>query len=169
MGATHSQGIPLAIESDRLKARLFAEAARTREMTDRIDDTPFNASNGHHELSVGAGASIVLAVATSLILAVTILFVSLSPVRAAEVVPPIATLDASTGAIRPAGDPTPFVKALPRDISYSVAPTVTQPSERSDSLAMIVVMAVLAGWLTVSADLWRALFNRVKSWDRSRS
>ncbi len=135
-------------------------------MTDRIDDTPFNAAAGHdHELSVGAGASIVVAVATSLILAVTLLFASLSPVRAAEIVPAVATLDTTTGAIRPAGDPVPFVKALPRDISYSLTPA----SERSDSLAMIVVMAVLAGWLTVSADLWRALFNRVKSWDRSRS
>ena len=136
-------------------------------MTDRIDETPFNSTTGHgHELSVGAGASIVIAVATSLILAVTLLFASLSPVRAAaEAVPAIATLDAATGAIHPTGDPVPFVNALPRDMSYAVAPT----SGQSDSLAMIVVMAVLAGWLAVSADLWRALFNRVKSWDRSRS
>ena len=135
-------------------------------MTDRIDDTPFNSTTGHgHELSVGAGASIVIAVATSLILAVTLLFASLSPVRAAEVAPAIATLDSATGAIHPAGDPVPFVTALPRDISFSLTPT----GGRSNSLAMIVVMAVLAGWLTVSADLWRALFNRVKSWDRPRS
>lgn len=136
-------------------------------MTDRIDDTPFNAATAHHELSVGAGASIVVAVAASLILAVTLLFASLSPVRAAEVAPAVATLDVATGAIRPVGDPVPYVKALPRDMSYAIAPTPAP--DRSDSLAMIVVMAVLAGWLTVSADLWRALFNRVKSWDRSRS
>ena len=133
-------------------------------MTDRIDDTPFS-TTGHRELSVGAGASIVIAVATSLILAVTLLFASLSPVRAAEVTSVVATLDTETGAIRPAGNPIPYVKALPRDTSYSIVPA----GGRSDSLAMIVVMAVLAGWLTVSADLWRALFNRVKSWDRSRS
>ncbi len=137
-------------------------------MTDRIDDTPFTPIAGHHELSVGAGASIVIAVATSLILVVALLFASLSPVRAAEVAPAVATLDTSTGAIHPAGNPVPFVKALPRDMSYSIAPA-GKPADRSDSLAMIVVMAVLAGWLTVSADLWRALFNRVKSWDRSRS
>ncbi|WP_370676986.1 hypothetical protein [Pleomorphomonas sp. PLEO] len=135
-------------------------------MSDKIDDTPFNTTTGHgHELSVGAGASIVVAVATSLILAVTLLFASLSPVRAAEVSPAIATLDTTTGAIHPVGNPVPYVTALPRDISYSVAPT----GGPSGSLAMIVVMAVLAGWLTVSADLWRALFNRVKSWDRPRS
>ncbi len=139
-------------------------------MTDRIDDTPFNISLGAttkrgRELSVGAGASIMIAVATSLVLMVTLLFASLSPVHAAEIVPAIATLDAETGAIRPAGDPVPFINALPRDMSYAIAPT----PGRSDSLAMIVVMAVLAGWLVVSADLWRALFNRVKSWDRSRS
>lgn len=135
-------------------------------MTDRIDDTAFNSTTGRgHELSVGAGASIVIAVATSLILAVTLLFASLSPVRAAEIAPAVATLDTATGAIHPVGDPVPFVKALPRDMSYAIAPT----GSRSNSLAMIVVMAVLAGWLTVSADLWRALFNRVKSWDRSRS
>ena len=136
-------------------------------MTDRIDDTPFNAITAQHELSVGAGASIVVAVAASLILAVTLLFASLGPVRAAEVAPAVATLDVETGAIRPVGDPVPYVKALPRDMSYAIAPT--SAPNRSDSLAMIVVMAVLAGWLTVSADLWRALFNRVKSWDRSRS
>lgn len=134
-------------------------------MTDRIDDTPFNAAIGQHELSVGAGASIVVAVAASLILAVTLLFASLSPVRAAEAVPAVATLDTETGAIHPAGNPVPFVKALPRDMSYAITPA----PGRSDSLAMIVVMAVLAGWLAVSADLWRALFNRVKSWDRPRS
>lgn len=138
-------------------------------MTDRIDDTPFNSTTGHHELSVGAGASIVIAVATSLILAVTLLFASLSPVRAAETVPAVATLDAATGAIRPAGNPLPYVKELPRDMSYSIAPAGTPADGQSGSLALIVVMAVLAGWLTVSADLWRALFNRVKSWDRSRS
>jgi len=135
-------------------------------MTDRIDDTPFNATTGHgHELSVGAGASIVIAVATSLILAVTLLFASLAPARAAEAVPAVATLDAETGAIRPAGNPVPYVTQLPRDMSYAVSSTTSL----SHSLAAIVVMAVLAGWLTVSADLWRALFNRVKSWDRSRS
>ncbi|PIO96505.1 hypothetical protein [Pleomorphomonas carboxyditropha] len=136
-------------------------------MTDRIDDTPFNAATGHdQELSVGAGASIVIAVATSLILAVTLLFASLAPVRAAEIAPAVATLDAKTGAIRPAGDPVPYVTQVPRDMSYAVSSTTT---DLSHSLAAIVVMAVLAGWLTVSADLWRALFNRVKSWDRSRS
>lgn len=136
-------------------------------MTDRIDDTPFNANVGHHELSVGAGASIVVAVAASLILAVTLLFASLSPVRAAETAPAVATLDAETGAIHPVGNPVPFVKALPRDMSYAITPTPAP--DRSNSLSMIVVMAVLAGWLAVSADLWRALFNRVKSWDRSHS
>lgn len=141
-------------------------------MTDRIDDTPFSTTLGAttgRELSVGAGASIVVAVATSLILAVTLLFASLSPVRAAETVPAIATLDAETGAIHPAGDPVPFVTALTRDMSYAIAPTASPSGAPSNSLAMIVVMAVLAGWLVVSADLWRALFNRVKSWDRSRS
>lgn len=138
-------------------------------MTDRIDDTPFNAATGHHELSVGAGASIVVAVAASLILAVTLLFASLTPVRAAEAAPAVATLDAETGAIRPVGDPVPFVKALPRDMSFAIAETRAPAGDRSGSLAMIVVLAVAAGWLTVSADLWRALFNRVKSWDRPRS
>jgi hypothetical protein len=143
-------------------------------MTDRIDDTPFNISLGAttrrgRELSVGAGASIMIAVATSLVLMVTLLFASLSPVHAGEIVPAMATLDTATGAIRPAGDPTPFVTSLPRDMSYAIAPTPAPSGTPSGSLAMIVIMAVLAGWLVVSADLWRALFNRVKSWDRSRS
>ena len=138
-------------------------------MTDRIDDTPFNSITGHRELSVGAGASIVIAVATSLILVVTLLFASLTPVRAAETAPAVATLDAETGAIRPAGNPVPYVKELPRDMSYAIASSTASAGGRSSSLSLIVVMAVLAGWLTVSADLWRALFNRGKSWDRSRS
>ena len=105
-------------------------------LTERMNDTHVTAE-GHrgHDLPVGAGASIVIAVATSLVLAMTLLFASLAPAHAA-VMPPVETA-ADAG--------------------------------NSGSLSIIVVTAVLAVWLAVSADLWRALFNRVKSWDRSRS
>jgi hypothetical protein len=131
-------------------------------MTDRIDDTPFNARTGrNHELSVGAGASIVIVVAATLALMVTLLFASLTPTRAAEITPAAYSVETA----QPAGKAHAFVAAPPRDTSYFIAP----PAGTSGSLSAIVVMAVLAGWLAVSADLWRALFNRVKSWDRSRS
>lgn len=127
-------------------------------MTDQIDDTPFNAHN-NHELTVGAGASIMVAVAASLVIAMTVLFASLAPAHAAEgTTAVIATLDDSTGIIRPLD----AVEEFGRDMSFTVAPE----AERSQSLAMIVLLAVLAGWAAVTADLWRALFNRVKSWDR---
>jgi len=107
-------------------------------MTDRMDDLSLTARVSHDkELPVGAGASIVIAVATSMVLALTLLFATLAPAHA-------------EGLSRLGTD----------GISSSAS---------SQSLSMIVVTAVLAVWLTVSADLWRALFNRVKSWERSRS
>lgn len=124
---------------------------------DRIDDTPFNAHNDH-ELTVGAGASIMVAVAASLVIVMTVLFASLAPAHAAESPAAIAFLDDSTGVIHPLDAAQEFG----RDMSFTVAPE----TERSQSLAMIVLAAVLAGWAAVTADLWRALFNRVKSWDR---
>lgn len=112
--------------------------------SDRMNDTSLPASTPEHrDLPVGAGASIVIAVATSLVLAATLLCASLAPARAAERLPAIGGFD--------------------------VVPAAITSDAASQSLSAIVVMAVLAAWLTVSADLWRALFNRVKSWDRPRS
>ena len=37
------------------------------------------------------------------------------------------------------------------------------------SIAAIVLTAVLAGWLRVTADLWRAVFNRVRTWNLFRA
>jgi hypothetical protein len=104
-------------------------------MVDKMTDT-HNATlpadiGDRHELGIGAGASIVVAVATSIVLLLALLIAShASPAGAAE-----------------------------------LAETTTQSS---GAISGIVVIAVLAAWLRVSADLWRAVFNRVRRWDLFR-
>lgn len=88
-------------------------------------------SHERHELAVGAGASIVVAVATSIILVLTLLVASYAqPAHAAAIG-------------EAAGD-------------------------TNGAIAGIVVIAVLAAWLRAMADLWRAVINRVRTWDLFR-
>ena len=99
-------------------------------MTDRIDDTPFNARTGrNHELSVGAGASIVIVVAATLALMVTLLFASLTPTRAAEITPAVGdpwTIDYDT-VVMTAG-------AVSRTSTYALTNATTPYAVRIASL-----------------------------------
>ena len=108
------------------------------KMVDKMHDfdnaSLLTTSSHHRELAVGAGATIVLAVATSIAALVSLLIAThAAPANAGEL-----------------GD-------------------IVSSGGDGSSIAAIVLTAVLAGWLRVTADLWRAVFNRVRTWNLFRA
>jgi hypothetical protein len=101
------------------------------KMTDICNVNLPAVSPDRRELAIGIGASIVVAVATSIVLLLTLL---------------VATFAAPAHA----------------------ATAATAGGESSGAIAGIVIIAVLAGWLRATADLWRAVFNRVRTWNLFR-
>lgn len=106
------------------------------KMTDICNANLSTDRTGRSELAVGVGASIVVAVATTIVLLLALLVATFAaPVHAA---------------------------------SLAAADVAGEAAAGSGAISGIVVIAVLAGWLRVTADLWRAMFNRVRTWDLFR-
>jgi len=123
------------------------------------------------DMAVGAGAAILIAVATAVVLAMTVMVTSLSSAHAA-VMPAVSAGGAIerslvAGDARLARTEATFriTDVAARDGTYVVA---DKPRDGDSSLAGIAVTAILLGIAAATADLWRHLYDQVKSRGRLR-